>query len=169
MDIDFILPSNSGTTNVKPASITNGAPAIASASGTDADSVRLDLRSLWAKFTSANNPPSTGVFVMGSNTAVALASMVNPLGQQSFPDMNMAGGTRSECRSVRSIRHQCRLVTAMTSISATRVAFRGREHEASIEMSDAPTGDLAHQRPRQRSRCSRPTGGHSCERTINWC
>ena len=145
MDIDFITPSNSGTSLVKPASITNGAPAIASASGTDADSVRLDIRSLWAKFTSANNPPSTGVWIMSSNVSVALASMVNPLGQQAFPDMDIAGGTLFGMPVISSD-HVAATNVVLVNANDIYLGDEGgvavdASMEASIEMSDAPTGN----------------------------
>jgi HK97 family phage prohead protease len=145
LDIDFITPSKAAVANVSPASITNGAPAIASSAGTDADSVRLDVRSLWAKFTAANNPPTTGVWVMSSNTAVALAVMVNPLGQQSFPTMNMTGGTLFGMPVLASDHVTDTIVVLVNALDI----YLGDEGgiavdasmEASIEMSDAPTSD----------------------------
>lgn len=91
-DTDFIDPANSGTSNVKPASITNGAATVAS-TGTDADHIRLDVRALFAKFIAANNPPSTGVWIMSTTNALALSIMVNALGQPEFPGITMMGGT----------------------------------------------------------------------------
>jgi HK97 family phage prohead protease len=145
LDTDFITPSKTAVAGISPASITNGAPAIASATGTDADSVRLDIRSLWAKFTSANNPPSTGVWIMGSNVAVALASMVNPLGQQAFPDMNIMGGTLFGMPVISS--DYCP-PTNVVLVNASDV-YLGDDgqfavdasEEASLEMADATTGD----------------------------
>jgi HK97 family phage prohead protease len=145
LDLDFITPSKASVAGVSPASITNGAPAIASATGTDADSVRLDLRSLWAKFTSANNPPTTGVFIMPSNVAVSLASMVNPLGQQSFPDMNIMGGTLFGMPVIASD-HCPATIVVLVNASDIYLGDDGQitvdaSEEASLEMSDAPTGD----------------------------
>jgi HK97 family phage prohead protease len=145
LDIDFITPSKAAVAGVSPASITNGAPAIASATGTDADSVRLDVRSLYAKFTAANNPPSTGVWIMPTNVAVSLASMVNPLGQQSFPDMNIAGGRLFGMPVIAS---DYTPATNVILVNASDV-YLGDDgqftvdasEEASLEMSDAPTGD----------------------------
>jgi HK97 family phage major capsid protein/HK97 family phage prohead protease len=92
-DKAFIDPANAGTANIKPASITNAAETIAS-SGDDEAAVRLDVRSLIAKFTAANNPPSAGVWIMNSASASGLGTMLNPLGQPSFPGMtNFSGGT----------------------------------------------------------------------------
>lgn len=91
IDLDFIDPTNSGTSNVKPASITNGAPHGAS-SGTDADAVRADIRSLLGEYLAANNPPRTGVLIMPTATALALSLMTNALGQAEFANITMNGG-----------------------------------------------------------------------------
>jgi HK97 family phage major capsid protein len=92
-DLAFIDPANAGTTNIKPASITNGAETIAS-SGDDEAAIREDVRSLIGKFTAAHNPPSSGVWIMNSTSASGLGTMINPLGQPSFPTMNgFSGGT----------------------------------------------------------------------------
>lgn len=92
IDIDFIDPGNSGSANVKPASITNGADSIAASSGGDADDVRLDIRSLLQKYINANNKPSSGVLIMRSGDALALSLMVNALGQPEFSGIGMNGG-----------------------------------------------------------------------------
>lgn len=92
IDTAFIDPSNGGTPNVKPASITNGAAAIASESYSDADDIRLDVRSVFQKFIDANNPPSSGVWIMSATNALALSLILNPLGQREFPGISMSGG-----------------------------------------------------------------------------
>src|SRR5690606_20800053 len=93
IDTAFIDPNNSGSTNVKPAAITNGASAIASETYTDADDIRLDVRSVFQKFIDADNPPSSGVWIMSASTALALSLILNPLGQREFPNITMNGGT----------------------------------------------------------------------------
>lgn len=173
LDIDFINPAKTAVAGVSPASITNGAPAIASSTGTDADSVRLDLRSLWAKFTAANNPPTTGVFVMSSNTAVSLAAMVNPLGQASFPDMNMTGGTLFGMPVISSD-HIADANVVLVNASDIYLGDEGgvtvdASMEASIEMSDAPTGDSG--TPTASTAVSMfqtNSVAIRAERTINW-
>lgn len=92
IDIDFINPAKGASAGVSPASITNGVSAIAS-SGNDADAIREDVRALMATFVAANNPPTSGVWVMASATALSLSLMVNPLGQAEFPGISMSGGT----------------------------------------------------------------------------
>jgi hypothetical protein len=91
-DLAFIDPTNAGTTDVKPASITNGAAAVHS-TGTDADDVRMDVRALFQHFIDADNPPEAGVWIMSTTNALALSLMVNTLGQREFPSITMRGGT----------------------------------------------------------------------------
>jgi len=92
IDQTFIDPAVSASAGVSPASITNGVSAITS-TGNDADAIREDIRALMATFVAANNPPSTAVWIMSSNTALALSLMRNPLGQQEFSGITMRGGT----------------------------------------------------------------------------
>ena len=92
IDVAFIDPTNAGSANVKPASVTNGAAAVAASGTGDADDIRLDVRSVFQKFIDANNPPSSGVWVMSATNALALSLMLNPLGQREFPGISMAGG-----------------------------------------------------------------------------
>lgn len=92
-DTAFIDPSNNGTSNIKPASVTYGAETIAS-TGDDADDVRLDIRALFKKFTEAHNPARQGVFILSSDNAVALRMMTNGLSSaRDFPDISLDGGT----------------------------------------------------------------------------
>lgn len=90
MDRDFVDPANAGTTNVKPASITNGVTPVV-ASGTDADAVRADVQKLMGKFVTANLSLSGAVFIMTEMMALTLALMLNPLGQREFPDIQING------------------------------------------------------------------------------
>lgn len=94
LDTDFLDPAKTAAAGVSPASITNGAGTIAS-TGTDADAVRLDVRALFQLFIAANNPPSTGVWIMSTSSALALSLMTNGLGQPEFPGLGMTGGTFS--------------------------------------------------------------------------
>lgn len=90
-DTAFLSPSNAGTTDVKPASITNGVTPVAS-SGTDADAVRADFVALVSKFI-VNNQGSSGlVFVGNETTAAVMSAMFNTLGTPEFPGMTPGGG-----------------------------------------------------------------------------
>lgn len=91
-DSDFLSPTNSGTTDVKPASITNGVTPVAS-SGTDAADVRADVVALIGKFITLNIPTSGLVWVGNETTATVLSTMMNTLGQPEFPGMSSEGGT----------------------------------------------------------------------------
>jgi HK97 family phage prohead protease len=146
LDIDFIDPAKTAVTGVSPASITNGAATVVS-SGDDADDIRLDIRSLYAKFAAANNPVSSGVWIMSSNNAVALAMMTNPLGQSEFPGMTMTGGTLNGMPVIASdYITKAMNIVVLVNASDIFVADDGEinidaSREASLEMSDAPAHD----------------------------
>lgn len=91
-DQSFIDPTNNGQTNVKPASITYQAEAIASETFSDENDVILDIRSLLQKFIDANNPANQAVLLMEEGTALAASLILNALGQRAFPDLGMRGG-----------------------------------------------------------------------------
>jgi hypothetical protein len=171
IDTDFIDPTNSGTANVKPASITNGAQAIAAETFTDADEVRLDIRSVMQYFIDANNPPSTGVWIMSSGNALALSLLVNGLGQAEFPGIGMSGGTFAGMPVITSEY----IGSYVALVNASDIYFGDEggiavdmSTEASLEMLD--TGFTQNQ----------PTGaslvslwqnnlvGLRAERTLNW-
>jgi HK97 family phage major capsid protein/HK97 family phage prohead protease len=170
-DTTFIDPANSGTSNIKPASITNGAETIAS-TGDDADDIRLDVRSLMAKFTNANNPPSSGAWIMSSGSAMALGMMVNPLGQPEFPSIGLNGGTFQMMPVIVSdhVGDIVVLVNAKDIFLARDDGIQvDMSREASLEMADNPAHDS-----------STPTGASlvsmfqtnsvaiRAEQTINW-
>ena len=171
IDTDFIDPTNSGSANVKPAAITNGAQVIAATTYTDADDVRLDVRSVMQYFIDANNPPSQGVWIMSSGNALALSLLVNGLGQAEFPGIGMNGGTFAGLPVITS--EYIGSYVALVNASDIFVGDEGgiavdMSTEASLEMLD--TGFTQDQ----------PTGaslvslwqnnlvGLRAERTINW-
>ena len=90
MDRDFVDPANAGSAGVKPASITSGVTPVV-ATGTDADAVRADVQTLMGKFVTANLSLAGAVFIMTEMQALALALMLNPLGQREFPDIEING------------------------------------------------------------------------------
>lgn len=91
MDTDFIDPSFTGSANVSPASITNGASSSA-ASGTDADAVRADIATMWEAAITAKNPMRSAVYITDPGTALRLSLMRNALGNKEFPGITMNGG-----------------------------------------------------------------------------
>lgn len=92
MDRDFVDPANAGTTNIKPASIINGVTAV-TASGTDSDAIRTDVKALFAKFIAANLSLEGAVWIMPATQALGMSMMLNPLGQAEFPGLTASGGT----------------------------------------------------------------------------
>lgn len=138
-DVSFIDPTNAGTANVKPASVTNGAASVAS-TGTDGDAVRLDIRALFQKFIDADNPPENGVWIMSTTTALAASMMMNALGQREFPDITMKGGLLEGIPVIAS-RYAGNIV-AMLNASDIYEADEGdvavdMSREASLEMKDS--------------------------------
>ncbi len=87
MDLDFVDPSNAGTTDIKPASILYGVTPIVSGGDTD-DEVRHDIYQLLAAFRAANQSTSDAVWLMSEQNADGLALLTNALGQPAFPSMD---------------------------------------------------------------------------------
>jgi len=141
LDIDFINPAKAAVAGVSPASITNGLTPVAS-SGGDADAIRADIRALMATFIAANNAPTTGVWIMGSTTALAVSMMVNPLGQPEFPGLSMSGGTFNGMPVIVSDYIPAGTVV-LANASDIYLADEGgiqvdMSREASLEMADNP-------------------------------
>lgn len=177
IDTDFVLIANSGTSNVKPASITNGAPH-STASGTgDADDVRADIRSLLGEYIAANNPPTSGVLIMRSDTALALSMMVNALGQSEFNGIGMNGGVLLGIPVITSQYVEAGVVI-MANASDIYLADDGgfrldMSREASVEMLDGSlTGDSIGVVPGTAastvSLWQTNSVGFLAERTLNW-
>jgi len=85
------LSTTAASSGVSPAGILNGLSAL-SPSGTDAAAVRADYQSLVFPFLTAKNGGGL-VHVMTPSMAMALAMLVNALGQTEFPDVMETGGT----------------------------------------------------------------------------
>lgn len=170
-DLAFIDPANAGSAGVKPASITNGAEAVAS-TGTDADAIRMDIRALFQKFIDANNPPQSGVWLMSSTNALALSLMLNPLGQREFPGISMLGGTFEGLPVI--VSQYVGNIVVLANASDIYEADEGgiavdMSREASLEMSDAPTQNgLTGTGASLVSLWQNNLVGLRAERTINW-
>lgn len=144
IDQDFIDPANAGTASVKPASITNGADSIVAQSYSDGDSIRTDVRALMKKFIDANNPLTSGVWVMSANTALAGSLIVNALGQTEFPGLTMTGGTFMGLPVITSeyLTDYVVLANAMDIYLADEGGVMvDVSREASLQMLDDPTND----------------------------
>lgn len=140
LDGQFIDPAVAEVSNVSPASITNGVTPIA-ATGVDADSVRADVRALFAQFIAANLTPTNGVWIMSPTTALALSMMVNPLGQPEFAGLTMNGGTFFGLPAITS--ETAGNVIVLANASEILLADDGGvtldvSREASLQMNTAP-------------------------------
>lgn len=92
IDKDFVDPAKAAVSEVSPASITNGVTPVV-ASGTTADHLRADVQALMGKFITANMSLSGAVWIMTETQALAIAMLLNPLGQPEFPGLSISGGT----------------------------------------------------------------------------
>ena len=149
MDTDFIDPAKAAVANVSPASITNGLTP-ATPSGVTGDAARADLQALrCSAFLVDNQNPTNAVLIMPNTLALSLSLMTNALGQPEFPGVTMRGGTLMGIPVIASqyaamgspVNNLVILANAAeiflsdeggVSIEASR--------EASLEMSDTPTG-----------------------------
>lgn len=148
LDSDFIDPANAGTATVKPASISYGLTLTAS-SGTDAAHVRTDLKALIAAFIANNRPLTGAAFVTDAATALAISLMTNENGVPYFPGVGLNGGTLLGLPLIAStyVPKDANSDSQMFLVDAASYFFNkgavelSISTEASIEMSDAPTGE----------------------------
>lgn len=176
LDIDFIDPGKSVSAGVSPASITNGVSALPS-SGNDADAIREDIKALMAGFIAANNPPTSGVWIMSATTALALSLMRNPLGQDEFPGISMNGGTFAGLPVIVSEYVPTDSAGSLVILVNAGDIYLGDDgrfavdvsREASLEMDDAPSGEA--NTPTESTVVSLWQAncvGFRAEREINW-
>ncbi|WP_342643455.1 phage major capsid protein [Rhodoligotrophos ferricapiens] len=171
IDTAFIDPANAGTNGVKPASITNGLTPIPS-SGNDAAAIREDVRLAMAAFIAANNPLSSGVWIMSATTALALSMMRTALDQPEFSGITMNGGTFFGLPVIVSEYIDGYVVLA----NAGDIWFADdggvavdMSTEASLEMADNPTGSSVTPTAAQLvSMFQTNSVAFRAERTINW-
>lgn len=177
LDIDFINPAKTASAGVSPASITNGAPHSAASGTGDADDVRADVRSLLNEYVNGNNPATSAVLIMRSETALALSMMVNALGQSEFNGIGINGGNLLGIPVITS-NHVPSGVVAIVNASDIYLADDGgiridMSREASIEMLDGSlTGDSIGVVPGTAASTVNMFQTNSvailAERTINW-
>lgn len=153
LDVQFVDPNVAAVTNVSPASITNGVTPIVP-TGTDAAALRADVQSLFKAFIQNNIDPSTAVWIMETTQALAISMMRNALGQKEFPDININGGFFEGLPVVPSMSANIAgspdsgKMIILANEDDIMIADDGglsveASREASIEMTDAPTGDAA--------------------------
>jgi HK97 family phage major capsid protein len=154
MDSDFIDPSNSGSSNVKPASITNGTTNTVATGTTTQAGIATDVQVLFSPLISANIDTTECAWIMSPTTALGLSLLQNSLGQQVFPGVTINGGTfqglpvvvsqaaglvgNSDGAHIVVLVHTPSILIADDGTVAVDVS-----REASIEMSDAPSNQSA--------------------------
>lgn len=158
IDKDFVDPAKAEVAGVSPASITNGATPVV-ASGTTADHLRADVQALMAKFITANMSLSGAVWIMTETQALAIAMMLNPLGQPEFPGLSINGGTagtffgipvilsenipaQSEVTGPPAIPAGSRIILAKASeimLADDGQVMLDASNQASLQMDSAPT------------------------------
>lgn len=174
LDRDFINPLKAAVAGISPAGILNGVAGIPS-SGNDADAVRADIKALFTSFITANNAPTSGVFIMSSVTALALSLMLNPLGQTEFPGISMNGGTLFGLPVIVSQyvpSDSGGSLVALVNASDIYEADEGgidlsMSTEASLQMDNAPDNPTTASTVLV-SLWQRNLVGFRAERTINW-
>jgi HK97 family phage major capsid protein/HK97 family phage prohead protease len=142
LDSDFIDPAQVAVADVAPASILNGITAIGS-TGNAIASVRADILAIVGAFVADNNPPTSGVWIMRSLSALGLSMLQNPLGSAEFPTVNINGGTLFGMPVVTS-QHVPDGTVALINASDIYIADEGGvsvdvSREASLQMDSAPT------------------------------
>lgn len=178
MDTDFINPAQSDGSpeSGAPASITNGI-ATPNSAGNTADDVRADVKTILSAFVAADNPPTSGVWIMSAVTALSLSLMVNALGNAEFPGITMNGGTffglpviTSEYVPTLSAGAYVFLVNASDIYFADEGDITiDMSQEASLQMDNEPTQSSATPTPTQVvSLWQTNSVGFRAERTINW-
>jgi hypothetical protein len=152
LDRQFLNPTVAAVPNVSPASITNGVTDL-TPTGTDLAALRADVQTLFRNFINVNDDPTSATWILDTSQALAISMMQNALGQNEFPTLSMNGGTWfglpavvSNSANVAGSPDSGRMII-LAKQSDIMIAEGGLEidasREASVEMTDAPTGDAA--------------------------
>ncbi len=136
------LSTSAAVAGVSPAGILNGLTGITPA-GTDADSVRADIKALYAPFITARN--SSGItLVTTPSLAKSLQLMVNALGQMEFAGLNSTGGMLLGDNVVTGDNVPAGAVIALKPSDIYRIGDLGVQvsisKDAMIEQNTTPTG-----------------------------
>jgi HK97 family phage major capsid protein len=151
-DADFVDPSNAGIAGVKPASITNAAPAFASG-GSTALLIDADLGKLQESVIARGSDLMACYWVMHSITAAFLSRVRNANGDSAYPNISVRGGTLLGLPVIvsGSVPHggspsTCSVILIDASKLWVGEDPAGIEFEASknaaIQMLDNPTNDI---------------------------
>jgi len=152
-DRRFLDPNYAEVSNVSPASITNGVTPL-TPTGTALSHLRADIQTLFKSFINNNDNPTSATWIMDTGMALAISMMQNALGQNEFPDLTINGGTFAGLPCV--VSNSANILGSpdsgrMIILAKTSDIFFADDggvaidasREASIEMTDTPTGDAA--------------------------
>src|SRR5690606_25624075 len=134
--------------------------------------VREDAQSIMAAFVTANNPLTSGVWIMSGLTALKIMGMLNPLGQREFPGVSLQGGTFFDLPVI--VSNYVGDYLALVNAEDIHYGDEGgidiaMSTEASLEMDSAPTGDSDTPTPAELvSMFQTNSVAFRAERTINW-
>lgn len=138
MDTDFIDPTKAAVAGISPASITNGATTQASVD------IDTDITFLFGVLMGGKIPLTSGVLVMSASNAFALSRKRDALGNRLYPDLSITGG-QIEGMPVIVSDYAGTTVALLAAREIWLVDEGGLQvdysDQASLEMSDAPTGD----------------------------
>ena len=152
-DRQFLDPDVAAVSNVSPASITNGVTAL-TPTGANLAALRADIQTLFRNFINANDNPQSATWIMDTSQALAISMMQNALGSNEFPQMTMNGGTfaglpaiTSNSANIAGSPDSGRMIILAKTSDILFADDGGLEidasREASIEMTDVPSGDAA--------------------------
>lgn len=152
-DRRFLDPNYAEVANVSPASITNGVTAL-TPTGTALANLRADIQTLFKQFINNNDNPMSATWIMDTGMALTISMMQNALGQNEFPGLTINGGTFAGLPVV--VSNSANILGSpdsgrMIILAKTSDIFFADDggvaidasREASIEMTDAPTGNAA--------------------------
>ncbi len=144
LDLTFLDPAVAAIAGIRPGSILNGIAPVAPSAATGADGVREDAQKIMAAFVTANNPLTSGVWLMSGLTALKIIGFLNPLGQREFPGLTLQGGTFFDLPVIVSNY----VGDYLTLVNAEDIHYGDEggievamSTEASLEMDSAPTHD----------------------------
>jgi len=152
-DRRFLDPAYAEVSNVSPASITNGVTAT-TPTGTALANLRTDIQTLFRSFISNNDDPTSATWIMDPAMALTISMMQNALGQYEFPDINMSGGrfvglpvvVSNAANISGSPDSGHMIILAKTSdifMADDGAVVIDASREASVEMTDVPTGNAS--------------------------
>lgn len=174
LDIDFVDPAKAAVAGESPASITNGVTPLVSSGDTYAN-VLNDIRRMRAALRAGGNVGGSPVLILDTDTAEALAFMLNDLGTaRAFPDVTSTGGNIGGFPVIVSdhllgMRDTAGGIAVMVNANEVYLADEGGftvdySDQATLTMDDAPAANATATFSLWQRNCV----GILCERSISW-